>query len=222
MKLTIIIPTFNESVNIVRTVESIENLRNDLPEFEIIIVDDCSKDGTPQIAEEYGFKVIKHKKNLGYARSIQTGFENASGEIVVTYNANGEYSHLHIPPLIQSIVEGSADIVIGSRLLEGEIKMGARNLYSGDKFLMKIMNLIYHTHLTDIRSTFIAFRVECFKDIICEVNDYHNFTLDILIKSIKAGLRITEIPVRVYPRINEPLFFSFRVFFNSIKIIFGV
>ena len=200
MKVSIIIPAYNESDTIVRTIKEIVTLRDELPEFEIIVIDDGSVDGTAELAEEQGVKVIRHRSNLGYGQALRTGFENALGDIIVTYDADGTYDPKIIPQLIQPILEGPMDIVIGSRV-EGEIKHGAESLRLriGNNFLTIMMNLLFHTHLTDALSSFRAIRKESLNKI--EFKEVGlGFIPEFSVKSHRAGLKIKEIPAIVRAR----------------------
>jgi len=217
-KVSIIIPALNESDTIVRTIREIVNLREELPEIEIIVIDDGSVDGTAELAEEQGAKVVRHTNSLGYGQALRTGFENALGDIIVTYDADGTYDPKNISTLIQPILEGSADLVIGSGF-KGEIKHGAEMFpsYISNKFLTKIINLLFHTHLTGSLSSFRAIRKECLNKIECKEVDF-KFIPEFLVESYKAGLRIIEVPVTVRPRFRGS---SKRPvsFFNSLKMI---
>lgn len=199
-KVSIIIPALNESDTIVRTIREIVNLREELPEIEIIVIDDGSVDGTAELAEEQGAKVIRHTNTLGYGHALRTGFENALGDIIVTYDADGTYDPKNISTLIQPLLEGSADLVIGSGF-KGEIKHGAEMFpsYISNKFLAKIMNLLLHTHLTGSLSSFRAIHKESLNKIECKEVDF-KFIPEFLVESHKAGLRIIEVPVTVRPR----------------------
>lgn len=221
-KVSIIIPACNEGSIIVKTIREIINLREELPKFEIIVIDDGSVDGTAELAEELGVKVIRHTKSLGYGQALRTGFENVLGDVIVTYDADGTYDPKNIPKLIQPILEGSADLVIGSGF-KGEIKHGAETFssYIGNKFLTKIMNLVFHTDLTDGLSSFRAIRKESLNKIECkEVN--FDFIPEFLVESHKAGLKIIEVPATVRPRFRSILrLVSFLNFLKMIRIVIG-
>lgn len=220
-KVSIIIPAYNEGSTIVKTIREIINLREELPEFEIIVIDSGSADGTPELAEELGVKVIRTKR-LGYGQVLRTGFENVLGDVIVTYDADGTYDPKNIPKLIQPILEGSADFVIGSGF-KGEIKHGAETFssYISNKFLTKIMNLVFHTDLTDGLSSFRAIRRESLNKIECkEVN--FDFIPEFLVESHKAGLKIIEVPATVRPRFRSILRrVSFLNFLKMIRIVIG-
>jgi len=110
MKVSAIIPAYNEAERITRTLEKIEPLVD-----EIIVIDDASTDSTAKIACQYGVTVLVHQRNQGYIESIKYGFREAKGDIFVTLDADGEFSAEYIPALIQPIVDGKADMVQGHR-----------------------------------------------------------------------------------------------------------
>ena len=223
-KVSIIIPVHNEGETIARTIGEILNLRGELPEYEILVIDEGSSDGTKEILEksESGVKVIVHTKSFGYGHAVRTGFKHARGDIIVLYDGDGSYDPKIIPKLIQPILEGSADLVIGSRF-KGEIKHGAETIYSHirSKFLTKLINLLFHKDLTDGLSSFIAIRKNSLNKMECNEIDF-TFIAEFSVESLKAGLNIIEVPVTFRPRFKSKISgVSFFDFVKMIRIIIG-
>ncbi len=108
--VTAVIPAFNEASRIASTLKVIQQFVD-----EVIVIDDASTDNTVNIAKSIGAKVISHKRNKGYIEAIKSGFKEASGDIVVTFDADGEFPAQEIPRLIQPIIDGDADMVQGHR-----------------------------------------------------------------------------------------------------------
>ena len=222
-KVSIIIPAYNESDQIARVIKGVQCLSEERASFEIIVIDDGSFDATRAVAMELGVKVISHTETLGYGKALRTGFENAQGDIIVTYDADGTYDPKTISTLIQPILTGSADLVIGSGF-KGEIKHGAELYpsYIWNKILAKIINLLYHTHLTAGLSSFRAIRKESLNKIECKEVDF-KFIPEFFVECVKAGLRIVEAPVIVRPRFRgrSKIPVSFFDFIKMIQIVIG-
>jgi len=110
MKITAIIPAYNEEETIGEVVrETLQYVD------EVIVIDDGSTDKTSIIAENAGAKVVRHRENKGYIEALRTGFKNATGDIIVTLDADGQHPPKYIPKLIEPILKGEADLVIGAR-----------------------------------------------------------------------------------------------------------
>lgn len=110
MKITAVIPAYNEADRIVNTLKQVKPFVD-----EIIVVDDASQDATTDLAKQFGATVITQKINKGYINAIKCGFKNAKGDIVITLDADGEFSAEDIPDLVEPIMNGSADMVQGHR-----------------------------------------------------------------------------------------------------------
>lgn len=222
-KVSIIIPVHNEGETIARTIGEILNLRGELPEYEILVIDEGSHDGTTEILKsKLGVKVIVHTKSFGYGHAVRAGFKHARGDIIVLYDGDGSYDPKIIPKLIQPILEGSADLVIGSRF-KGEIKHGAETICSHirSKLLTILINLLFHKDLTDGLSSFRAIRKNSLNKMECNEIDF-NFIAEFSVESLKAGLNIIEVPVTFRPRFKSKISgVSFFDFVKMIRIIIG-
>jgi len=198
MKLSIIIPVYNE----VNTIREIIN-RVDAVELdkEIIIVDDCSTDGTREITEDIknnekfnsDLRVVHHSKNQGKGAAIRTGINYTTGDIVIIQDADLEYDPEDYHILIKPIIEGKADVVYGSRFL-GIHRCFMFWHYMGNKLLTGLANILFNTILSDMESCYKAFRAEVIKDIRIKSNRF-NFEPEITAKVLKRKLRIYEVPI---------------------------
>jgi len=170
MKLSIIIPVFNEKNTILEIIKQVESV--DLPVVkEMVIVDDCSTDGTADILKGLDankYRIIFKTKNEGKGAALKDGFLRATGDIFIIQDADLEYNPQEYKKLLQPILNGRADVVYGSRLLSGEAK---RVLffwhYLGNIFLTLLSNLLTGLTLTDMETCYKAFRkevVDSFKD----------------------------------------------------------
>ena len=150
--LSIVIPCYNERENIIKILDKIDQVK-DLKK-EIIVVDDCSTDGTRDILEEYVRdrvdKLVYHEHNGGKGAALKTGFSHASGDIVIVQDADLEYDPMEYTDVIRPIVEGKARVVYGSRFLASGAKGYLANRMA-NKFLTILSNLFTHQKLTDIK-----------------------------------------------------------------------
>ena len=166
MKVTILIPCFNEEETIGEVIERVSKLKTDF-EKEILVVNDGSTDGSEQKIGEFDnseVRLISHPHNRGKGAAVRTGFENTTGQIIVIQDADLEYFPENIPRLVEPILEGKAEIVYGSRFL-GTIKgMNLRHRI-GNTLLNITTSLLYKTRITDVMTGHKAFALWAVKDI---------------------------------------------------------
>lgn len=163
MKLSVIIPVYNEKNTILETLKRVEGV--DLPlEKEIIIIDDCSTDGSQDVLKSLDrnkFKIIFKEKNEGKGSALKEGFISASGDIIIIQDADLEYDPNDYKKILKPILERKADVVYGSRFLSGEPK---RVLffghYLGNVFLTLLSNIFTGLTLTDMETGYKVFRKE--------------------------------------------------------------
>ena len=201
MKLSIIIPCFNEK----KTIELIvSRVKAQVPDAEIIIVDDCSVDGTRDILREkvasQVSKVFYHEKNQGKGAACNTGFQAATGDIVLIQDADLEYDPIHYPELIAPIIKQGADIVYGSRFMGS----GAHRVvyfwhYMGNAFLTLLSNMFTNLNLTDMETGYKAFRREVIQSITIEEKRF-GFEPEITAKLAKKRAVFYEIGISYHGR----------------------
>jgi glycosyltransferase involved in cell wall biosynthesis len=202
MKLSIIIPCYNEVTTIVEIVQRIKAL--DLHDIEIIVVDDASNDGTRDVLETdkkyFVDKIIYHEKNMGKGAALRTGFKEASGDIIVVQDADLEYDPRNIPDMLKLILDDKADVVFGSRFMGGNAH---RVLYFwhyiGNKFLTIISNIFTNINLSDMETCYKMFRREIIQGIVIKENRF-GFEPEITAKVSRANHRIYEIGISYYGR----------------------
>jgi glycosyltransferase involved in cell wall biosynthesis len=205
MKVSVIIPCFNERDTIEQIVNSVRN--SPVQNIEIIVVDDGSTDGTIDILKEkvtgLADQIIYQPANRGKGAALRTGFAAATGDIILVQDADLEYSPSDYPALLQPIFSGSADVVFGSRFLGGRPH---RVLYFwhmvGNRFLTLLSNMFTNLNLTDLESCYKAFRAPLLKDLDLREKGF-GFEPEITAKLAKTRCRIYEVGISYSGRTYE-------------------
>ena len=193
-KLSIVIPVYNEKSTIDEIVKRVQNVDF---EKEIIIVDDCSSDGTSDKIDKISGNNIKklfHDKNKGKGASLRTGFQHVTGDIVIIQDADLEYNPNEYSNLIEPIVDGRADVVYGSRFLGGPHRVDFFWHYVGNKILTTLSNILTNLILTDMETCYKVFKAEIIKDIKIRSNRF-GFEPEITAKLAKRKCVIYEVPI---------------------------
>jgi len=202
MKLSIVIPCYNEAKTIRMIVDRVKAAP--IADKEIIIVDDCSRDGTrdllrTQIASLVD-KVIYHDANQGKGAALRTGFAAATGDIIVVQDADLEYDPNELPRLIKPILDGKADVVFGSRFMGAEAH---RVVYFwhmvGNKFLTLLSNMMTNLNLTDMETCYKVFKRDVLGRIAIE-EDRFGFEPEITAKVARLQVVIYEVGISYYGR----------------------
>jgi glycosyltransferase involved in cell wall biosynthesis len=199
MKLSVVVPVYNERATIGRIVDAILDVPLVALEKEIIIVDDCSSDGTRDelaiLESPPEIRVIYHEKNQGKGAALRTGFAAVTGDIVIVQDADLEYDPREYPKLVQPIVEGKADVVFGSRFMSGEPRSVLPLSHAvANKVLTLLSNVCTGLHLTDMETCHKAFRIEVLRQIRVEENRF-GFEPEITAKIARLRCRIYEVGV---------------------------
>jgi len=218
LKIIIGIPAFNEEKNIAGIISKLKRTTKD-----IIVCNDGSTDLTAEIAEEMGAIVINHEKNLGYGGAIRSIFLKAkdlNGDVLVTFDADGQHRIEDVDKVINPILEGQSDIVIGSRFLDDNEKEVPQYRKVGIKVITKITNATIKKDLTDSQSGFRAYS----KQVLNEIRPSESgmgVSTEILIKASSKNLKISEVPIKILYGENSsthnPVVHGSSVIFSTIK-----
>lgn len=203
MLLSIIMPCYNEQATIGKIVEQVSAVKLDK---EIIIVDDHSRDLTPEILRDIAasnplVRVIRQPSNRGKGEAIRTGLAAARGEIVIIQDADLEYDPNDYYELIRPIVEGKVDVVFGSRFMGRHTGMYFWNAL-GNKFLTFLTNFLYNAWISDMETCYKVMRTEIMRSLNLRSNDFR-IEPEISAKVLRLGYRIYEVPISYMGRTYE-------------------
>jgi len=209
-KLSILIPCFNEKNSIEKIISKILlSLKNyELNNYEIIIVDDFSNDGTKEILKNYetkeNFKILFHDKNQGKGSAIQTAIKSIAGDISIIQDADLEYDPFDYDKLLLPFFETDADVVYGSRFLGGGkyVRIHFFWHYLANKILTFICNLFTNLNLTDMETGYKVFKSSILKKIIL-VEKSFSFEPEVTIKLAKQKVKFFEVPITYNGRSYE-------------------
>jgi glycosyltransferase involved in cell wall biosynthesis len=199
-KLSVVIPVYNEEATIQEVISRVQSLPIDT---EIIIVDDCSTDGTRDRLETLqgtpGLRLILKSANEGKGAALRTGFAEATGDVVVVQDADLEYDPCDLPAVLQPIVSGEADVVYGSRFLGDELRDKSLFHRLVNRILTGASNLFTGLHLTDMETCYKAFRREVLQELPLRQSRF-GFEPEVTAKVARRDYRVVERPVRYNAR----------------------
>ncbi len=199
MKLSIIIPVYNEENTLLKILEKVEKANIGNIEKEIIIVDDFSKDGSRKILGKLkNYKIIFQDKNYGKGFAIRTGIKNSSGDFILIQDSDLEYDPNDYIKLLKPIIVGKADVVYGSRFLKSN-KRGILRFFLANKILSLITSIIYFRKITDMETCYKLFRSDVIKKIPLNSLRFE-FEPEITAKLLKRSVNIFEVPISYSPR----------------------
>jgi glycosyltransferase involved in cell wall biosynthesis len=192
--LSVVMPVFNER----ETIDEIIRRVLAVPvRKELIVVDDCSTDGTrdmlKDLQQRHGFRLILQDRNQGKGAALRRGFAEVAGDLVLVQDADLEYSPEEYPDLIGLICEGRADVVYGSRFL-GRHRVFLFTHYLGNRLLTLLTNVLYNTMLTDMETCYKVMRTEVLRSFALR-SDGFGIEPELTAKIFKRGFRVYEVPI---------------------------
>jgi hypothetical protein len=204
-KYTVIVPAYNEEEAIVCAIEGIKAAIDDT--YEILVVDDGSRDSTFELAKKCGVRVIMHNKNRGKAAALETGVNNASGEIIVTIDADCTYEAAKMRELVK-LIENGSDLAIGSRFLGHAVGLKPLNR-AGNLVFSSLISLFTGQRITDAQSGLRAFRKELFYRLAVQAKGL-DWETEMTARAVKEGYLVIEIPIEYYERVGKSKLHPFK------------
>jgi glycosyltransferase involved in cell wall biosynthesis len=217
MKLSIVIPCFNEKATVRTLLKKVTaaEFPAEIDRVEILLVDDCSTDGTRALLEEIRastaqiglkpnqeFRLHLQERNGGKGKALRSGFALATGDIVLVQDADLEYDPEDYPALLKPIVKNYADVVFGSRFIGLERRVLYYNHYLVNRFLTFLSNLFTNLNITDMETCYKIFRSDVLKRITL-VSDRFGFEPEVTAKVAKLKVRVFEVGIRYHGRTYE-------------------
>ncbi|MDH4270474.1 MAG: glycosyltransferase family 2 protein [Candidatus Aminicenantes bacterium] len=196
MRLSVIVPVYNERKTIEEIIRRVQAVDLDL-EKEIIVVDDGSTDGTREALQSLDLaelRVVVHEQNKGKGAALRSGFDRAEGDIILVQDADLEYDPREYPRLLEPILDGRAEVVYGSRFLGGPHRVLYFWHYVGNRFLTTFSNMLSNLNLTDMETCYKVFRRDVLKKIKLKSPRF-GFEPEITVKLAKLHCRIYEVPI---------------------------
>lgn len=203
--LSVVMPVYNEAATVESVIRTVLAQR---PVQELIIVDDCSRDGTWEVLQKIErdakrIRIIRHEKNQGKGAALRTGIQHATGPIVIVQDADFEYSPSEYFLVLGPILSGKADVVYGSRFMGSNAHRVLYFWHSvGNRVLTTLSNMATNLNLTDMETCYKAFRREVIQSINIEENRF-GFEPEITAKMAKLKLRVYEVAISYHGRTYE-------------------
>jgi glycosyltransferase involved in cell wall biosynthesis len=203
-KISVVIPVYNEEKYISTTIQRVLDVDHLGLTFELVVVDDGSKDGTVAILQELAdknpeIKIFQQPVNMGKGAALRRGFKEATGDIILIQDADLEYDPDDYPTLLKPILDDNADVVYGSRFLGGPHRVLYFWHYVGNKFLTLLSNITTNLNLTDMETGYKVFRAEVIKEIPLKSNRF-GFEPEVTAKLARRGWRMFETPISYFGR----------------------
>src|SRR4051795_11294059 len=220
MRVSFLIPAYNEAANIVEVLDRVDALPFDK---QVIVVDDGSTDGTADLVSSRNGVLLLRQPNQGKGAALRSAIGHIDGDIAVIQDADMEYDPAEVPKLIEPIERGAADVVYGSRLSGGRPQRAYLFWHLvGNRFLSLLTNVLYNTTLSDMETGYKAFRTEVLRSLDLHQNDFA-IEPEITAKICKRNLRIYELPISYYGRTYaEGKKITWRDGFKAIRVLVRV
>lgn len=206
-KLSVVIAAYNEEATIAEVIRRVQAASVPNVSKEIIVVDDGSRDMTAKILRGFpGIRAFFHETNLGKGGALRTGIAQATGDVILLQDADLEYNPEDYPVLIRPILEGRAELVLGSRFLYQGPRFFTKNgdpffsHYLGNKLIIALTNLLYGQKVSDYEGCYKAFTAHLARRVKVTANGFE-FDNELVCKSIRQGFRLTEVPIQYKPRL---------------------
>ena len=210
MRLSVVIPAYNEEATIAQTIALVKAVDLGAVDLEIVVVDDGSTDHTRKILETIpGICVVLQERNAGKGAAVKSGFRAATGDLVLIQDADLEYDPQDYPALMQPIIDGRADAVMGSRFLLERLQFFGKGKkspffthYIGNKLIVAFTNGLYGHSATDYEGCLKVFSKRLVDSLPIEANGFE-YDNELICKLLRRGHRLVEVPIHYRPRTYE-------------------
>ena len=202
MKLSIVMPVYNERQFVLEIIDRVMAVQLDGLDRELIVVDDCSKDGTRDVLKSLqrpGVTVVYHEQNRGKGAALRSGFARCAGDVILIQDADLEYNPTDYPVLLKPILDRNADVVYGSRFLGGPHRVHLFWHMVGNRFLTLLSNMMSNLNLTDMETCYKVFRREVLDGMTLR-SDRFGFEPEFTLKVARGGWRVYEVPISYHGR----------------------
>ena len=207
-KISIIIPAYNEQATLKQILQVVLEAPCPIPEKEIILIDDCSSDGTREImqglAKEHDcVRALYHKVNQGKGAALRTGFKHATLPFVIVQDADLEYDPAEFELVVRPLINDQCDVCYGSRYLKNNPRRVLKFWHTmGNRLLTTLSNMVTDLHVTDMETCYKAFKRQVIQNIKIEENRF-GFEPEITAKIARRQLRVCEVAISYFPRSND-------------------
>lgn len=213
--LSVVVPMFNEEPTIGNVISRIQStlIKNGV-KFEIIVIDDCSLDRSLEVAKKYDVRLFTFKQNMGKGHALRAGFAKAKGDFIATIDSDGSHCPEELPLLLDSLLKGEADLVIGSRFSTPTSATSKRN-QAGNRLFNKIIRFLTGNSMSDSQSGYRVMTSKVLKSMNLISAEYE-IESEMLVKTVRRGYRIREVPItfeqRTYGKSQiDPLVDGFKI-----------
>ena len=213
--LSVVVPMFNEEPTIGNVISRIQStlIKNGV-KFEIIVIDDCSLDRSLEVAKKYDVRLFTFKQNMGKGYALRAGFAKAKGDFIATIDSDGSHCPEELPLLLDSLLKGEADLVIGSRFSTPTSATSKRN-QAGNRLFNKIIRFLTGNSMSDSQSGYRVMTSKVLKSMNLISAEYE-IESEMLVKTVRKGYRIREVPItfeqRTYGKSQiDPLVDGFKI-----------
>lgn len=224
--VSIVIPVFNEEHTLGKVIQNVKKTMERMGlSFEVLVVDDCSTDNSLDISLKSNVRVLRITEHRGKGYALRAGFRRVKGEIIVTIDSDGSHSPEELPKLVEPIINGEADFVIGSRFMD------KNNIFQNkfNKFGVQLLNILVRVltgkGVSDSQSGYRAFKSAMLKSVNLKSNGYE-IESEMLVKAFRMGVRTKEVPIKFTQRTHgksklDPLKDGIKIFTATLLSFIG-
>jgi glycosyltransferase involved in cell wall biosynthesis len=217
--ISVVIPVFNEELTISNVIERLTAVMQKISlKHEIIVVDDCSADRSLEFSKRRGVKLFSLKKHMGKGYALRAGFAKAKGEIITTIDSDGSHRPEELPRLLAPILQGRADLVIGSRYLSQKPVVAKKLNVAGVRLFNFLIRILIRADFSDSQSGYRVMKASVLRNMRLNSSGYE-IESEMLVKTVRRGFEVREVPISFEQRTYgtsrlDPMADGFRILFS--------